>query len=128
MNDETPNATETRSKDVALTAAVVGFAAILFGFFLFADYVSSDSGVSGTVILILVAGGFTVALIGLVMWCRQSTKMHRRTMSRILLALGTLTFCLALLGHVLETFVAIAIPTLLLGIVVRLVPARKTNG
>lgn len=119
---------ETGSKDIALATAIVGFAAILSGFFLFAEYVSSDSGVSGTFIWILVAGGFTVALIGLVMWCRQSAKADRRTLSRILLALGAITCCLALAGHVLLTLVAIAIPTLLLGIVVRLVPAGKTSG
>lgn len=119
---------ERNPKAIAVATVVVGFAAIFASFCLFAQYVSSDVGVSGTFILVLVVGGFVAALIGLVMWCRQSTGTHRRIMSRSLLVTGAVTFCLASLGHVFGTLVAVAIPALLLGVVVRFLPVRTTGG
>jgi small neutral amino acid transporter SnatA (MarC family) len=75
--------------------------------------------------LILIAGGFLLSLVGLAMWCRRSSKTQRHKLSAILLIVGALTFCIALLGHVLGTFFAIAIPSLLLGTVVWLVPGKR---
>jgi hypothetical protein len=117
--------TEPGSKEIPIVVSVVGGAAMLWGLKLFAEYVSSTSGPSGSFVLILIAGGFLLALAGLVTWCRRSCKTQRRRLSATLLVVAALTFCVGLLGHVLATFFAIAIPSLLLGLVVRIVPGTR---
>ena len=121
-------ADKSRSESIASACASFGAIALLLGFYFFAEFVSSDSGISAAFIWTLVAGGFVLALVGLVLWCRRATKSQRRKLSAILLGLGTVTFWLALLGHVLGTLLAIAIPAFLLGIAVWLVPAVKTTA
>jgi hypothetical protein len=119
--------TERPSRESASVASLAGAAAIFWGRQRFAEYVTADSNVSGTFILILIVGGFLLSLAGLVAWCRRSDKSQRRKLSGILLVFGALTFCVALPGHVLGTFFAVAIPSLLLGIVVRLLPGTRTT-
>jgi uncharacterized membrane-anchored protein len=121
-------ADKSRSESIASTCAFLGAIALLLGFYFFAESVSSLSGISAAIIWSLVAGGFVLSLVGLAMWCRRATKSQRRKLSAILLGVGAVTFCLALLGHVLLTLVAIAIPAFLLGVAVWLVPAVKTTA
>jgi hypothetical protein len=84
-------ATKSRSEGVASACAFFGAIALLLGFYFFAEYVSSDSGVSATFIWTLVAGGFVLCLVGVVLWCRRSTKSERRKLSAILLGIGAET-------------------------------------
>jgi hypothetical protein len=121
-------AARSRSESLASACAFFGAIALLVGFFSFTEFVGSDSGISAAFIWTLVTGGFVLCLVGLVLWCRRATKSQRRKLSAILLGVGAVTFCLALLGHVLLTLVAIAIPAFLLGIAVWLVPAVKTTA
>jgi small neutral amino acid transporter SnatA (MarC family) len=120
-----PVPTQTHSREVATAVAVAGAAAMLWGLQLFSEYMTSASGPSGTLILTVIAGGFALSFVGLVVSSRRSSRSQRRQISAVLLVVGALTFCVALLGHVLGAFFAIAIPSLLLGVVVRLVPGTK---
>jgi hypothetical protein len=74
-----------------------------------------------------VAGGFALAVVGMAMWCRHSTKSERRTAAKVLLGFGGVTFFMAMLGHIFLNLVIIAIPSLLVGIVVWLVPGVEPH-
>ena len=123
-----PVTDEANSREIGTALSVFGGAAILWALQLSTECVaSSNSGPSGTFILLLVVGGFVLCLVGLVMWSRWSDKSQQRRVSSILLVIGGLTFCVAMVGHVFITFITVAIPSLLLGIVVRLVPGKKST-
>jgi len=120
---------KSSSEGVASACAFFGGVALIVGFFSFVDFVSSDSSrISAAFIWTLVVSGFALSLIGLVLWCRHANKGQRRRLSGTLLGIGVVTFFVALLGHVLLTLVAIAIPVLLLGMAVWLAPAAKTGA
>jgi hypothetical protein len=118
---------EPQSKYFGILMLVVGAGAVVWGMVRFGDYVTSASGPSGAPIASLIGGGFVLCLFGSVAWCRKSTRSESRRLSRILIAVGVATFCVALLGHAFVIYFAVAIPTVLLGIVVRLVPGIRTT-
>jgi cytochrome b subunit of formate dehydrogenase len=109
------------------TLAGAGAAILCYGLLLAGDYVSMDSGVSSRYLWTVVASGFVVALTGMVMWCRNSSRNEHRTVSKILLGLGGLAFLLAMLGHIFLTLVVIAVPLLLIGVVIRFVPSAEPH-
>jgi len=109
------------------TVAAVGAAILCYGLLLAGDYVSTDSSVSSQYLWTVVACGFAVALAGMVMWCRSSTKDQRHKASKTMLSLGGVAFLVAMLGHIFLTLVVIAVPLLLIGIVVRFVPSAEPH-
>jgi dipeptide/tripeptide permease len=111
-----PVPAELRPSDIAKPLAVAGAGFLFSGWWL----LFSDAPALAVLALAL---GFTLAIIGLVMWSRSASKQLRRTLSIILLAFGIFTFYMALdWGHGAVTLIALGIPALLLGIVILVVP------